>query len=448
MHFAPGVDPRILVDSTYKLRNTGTRPISSMQLRLPGRLFQIASNGAAWDGTSLAAQNSEVNPRETLLVLPQSWNAGQTHTLQLSAELTSPMAGSSGMRFSSDAFFLPSEGWVPELLPAPGLFGLGGVPPNQWRLSVTVPADFLVHASGGSTKGPRSHGETTFVFLQRAADRYPFVVAGRYRESALAAGSRKVFLWTRSLENSGALQQFADQLARAMQTYDATFGAPFSNSQPYWIVECPAVPGCFTTSESSYASFLGAEPGSVTSGLASLDTLLLDLTAGPPVFAAAAPGLAASWLGYGENPGYYDRQPPLTALPAFASALGKDAIAGPSSRVETIRRALRAIPRNASNAKTEDPTILRAKSFLFFYALQDRFGQEPFRRAINHVLSARRGRGFKLDDLIAAFDEETHEDTAAFVRLWIKHPGVPEDFRARYEDASASDAAIFKETSP
>ncbi|HYL62102.1 MAG TPA: hypothetical protein VE077_05720 [Candidatus Methylomirabilis sp.] len=446
VRFHPSPDSHILVDSAYKLRNVGTRPISSLPLRLPGRLFHLTSDRAAWDGVSLATQNSDANPRETVFALPQPWDIGQTHSFEFSSEFTSAEAGASGFRFSSDAFFLPSEGWVPELLPAAGLFGIGGVPPKQWRLSVTVPEDFLVHTSGRPRKSSRNGGEITSVSLQGAGDRYPFVVAGRYRESALSAGSRNVFLWTRSQENADSLRQFADDLARAMQTYDATFGSSFPAAQPFWIVECPVVPGCFAATESSYASFLGAERGTVTSDLASLDTLLLDFTGGPPRLAAAAPGLAASWLGYGQNPGFHGQQPPLTALPAFASALGGEAIAGPSARAENIRRALRVIPRRPG--KTEDPAVTRAKSLLFFYALQDRFGEPMFRQAINHVLTARRGRGFNLDDLIAAFDQETHQNTAEFVRLWMKHPGVPDDFRARYEDPSTSSAAISKETIP
>ena len=92
--------------------------------------------------------------------------------------------------------------------------------------------------------------------------------------------------------------------------------------------------------------------------------------------------------------------------------------------------------------------MLRAKSFLFFFALQDRYGREAFRHAIDHMLSARRGRGFDLDDLIAAFEEETHQNVAEFERLWMKHPGVPEEFRARYENDSASSTTTSKETMP
>jgi hypothetical protein len=450
VQFLPGPDPRIRVDSDYQLRNTGNQSLSSIELRLPwSRGFNVITAQAAWDGASLAGQNSPANPRNTLLALPQKWTVSGRHTLRLSAEFQSSAAGQAGFRFAADAFSLPSEGWAPQLLPSQGLFATGGVPPKEWKLVVRVPDGFLVHTSGGSKKTSRNGRESTIQSLQHPDDRYPFVVAGLYKETALDTGTgNKIFLWTRAQEDSARLQQSADALVRAVQAYDATFGARAQKSKPFWIVECPLLDGCFTAAESAYANLLSAEPGAVSSQLVSLDTLLIGVSGGAPKLAAAAPGLAASWLGYGQNPGFYEQQPPLSALPAFASALGEEAIEGPVSRTETIRRALRMIPKSAAARKTEDENVMRAKSFLFFYALQERYGQEVFRHAISHMLSARQGRGFDLDDLIAAFEQETHQNVAEFVRMWMKRPGVPEEFRARYEDSSAAIAITSKETMP
>jgi hypothetical protein len=450
VQFLTGPDPRIRVESDYQLRNIGTRPLSSLELRLPGRRsFHVAESHATWDGASLAEQRSFANPRDTSLALPQPWNVSERHTFRLSAEFQSPPAGSEGFSFAPDAFFLPSEGWAPELLPSQGPFATGGVPPKEWNLIVRVPNGFLVHTSGRSLKTSRNGKEITARSVQYPEDRYPFVVAGLYKETSPETGTgNKVILWTRAKEESPPLRQSADALVRAIQAYDATFGTRNQKPRPFWIVECPLAAGCFTAAESSYANLLSAEPRAVSSELASLDTVLINFAGGAPKLAAAAPALAASWLGYGQNPGFYEQQPPLSALPAFASALGQEAIEGPSSRTETIRRALRMIPRSAGARKTEDENVLRAKSFLFFYALEERYGRDAFRHAINHVLSARHGRGFNLDDLIAAFEEETHQNVAEFVRLWMKRPGVPDEFRARYENASASIAITSKETMP
>jgi hypothetical protein len=447
--FEPAPNPTIHIDSQYHLRNTGTRPLSSLEVRLPGRRrFHLAESHASWDNTALHEQISPDNPRNTLLTLSNRWNTHELHTLHLLADFQNPAPGNSGFSFASDAFFLPSEGWAPELLPALGLFGIGGIPPKQWRLSVTVPTGFLVHTSGRTTKTSRSGRETTVLSVQRPEDHYPFVVAGLYKETSLNTGKEKVSLWARAQEDAERLHQSADALARTIQAYNATFGTRVQNGQPLWLVECPVLVGCFSTQESSYAEFLGAQPGAVSAELASQDTLMMDFTGGAPKLAAAAPSLAASWLGYGQNPAFYEQQPPLSALPAFASALGQEAIEGSSARTETIRRALRIIPKSAAVHKAEDADVLRAKSFLFFYGLQDRYGQEAFRRAINHMLTARQGRGFNLDDLISAFEQETNQNVAEFVRLWMKHPGVPEEFRARYEAASASITITSKETMP
>jgi hypothetical protein len=93
---------------------------------------------------------------------------------------------------------LPSAGWAPELLPSKGLFPTGGTPPNQWRLVVRVPDGFLVHTSGRSSKTSRKGRDITVLAVQRPEDRYPFVVAGRYKETRLDVGAEKVFLWTRA----------------------------------------------------------------------------------------------------------------------------------------------------------------------------------------------------------------------------------------------------------
>lgn len=449
VQFDASPNPKIRVDSDFQLRNTGNQPLSSLEVRLSGRRrFRIARSEAIWDGASLSEENVPSIPRNTLLSLPRTWDVGERHTLHLYSEFQTPAADEPGYSFSSDAFFLPSEGWAPELLPSAGLFATGGVPPDKWLLQVRVPDGFLVHTSGRSVKTSRHGPELTIQSVQRPDDHYPFVVAGRYKQTILDTAAGKVLLWTRTEEEVSRLNQSADALVLAIRAYNATFGTRAPKGLPLWIVECPVVAGCFTASASSYAKLLSAQSGAVSSELASADTLMIDLSGGAPKLAAAAPGLAASWLGYGQNPAFYEQEPPLSALPAFASALGEEAIEGPSFRAETIRRALRMIPKSPGGRKKEDEPVLRAKSFLFFFGLQDRYGRDAFRRAIDHMLSARQGRGFNLNDLIAAFEEETHQNVAEFERLWMKHPGVPEEFRARYEDASAASTTTSKETMP
>lgn len=448
VHFEPE-PPRIRVNSVYRLRNSGNQPISAFYLRMPARrAFHVESAQAAWDDASLPLQVSPDNPRDTLLELNAPWKISGRHRLRLSADFFPPANGETAFSFTSDAFFLPSEGWAPELLPARGLFATGGVAPGKWRFTVEVPSGFLVHTSGHAPKTYRHGGEISVQSEQGSDDRYPFVVAGRYVETQFSSGNEKIILWTRAKGDATGLRSSADALARATSAFDNTFGTRASNAQGLWIVECPVVVGCFSAARSSYAPLLGAELGEERSQLASLDTLMMDFSSGSSNFSAAAPALAATWLGYGQNPAFYEQQMPLAALPAFAASLAEEAVAGPSAREETIRRGLLQIPEDSAAGNTGNDAALRAKGFLFFYALQDQYGQDVFRRAISRMLSARRGRGFNLDDLIAAFEGESHQNVAAFVRLWIKHPGIPADFRARYQNSALARELGSKETVP
>jgi hypothetical protein len=451
VQFVPAPEPRIRIEAEYVLKNTGNRPLSELELRLPGRRrFHFDEPRATWDATAITTGISTDNSRNALIALPQPWTMSARHTLHLSVEYSPAAAGEGALSFSGDAFFLPAEGWSPELLPARGLFATGGVPPKKWEMTVRVPEGFLVHTSGQPAKSSRRGGELMVRASQRAHDSYPFVVAGRYISSQIGTGKEKFFLWTRKAPDAAGLRGMSDALVRTMEAYDSAFGVRSKDSFTTWIVECPVAAGCFTNLSASAAELLGDdEKEPISAETVSLDTMMVDLSGGmPKLVVAAAPSLAASWLGYAQNPGFYEQKPPLSALPVFAASIGREAAEGPDSRAETIRRALQLIPEKAAARRPEDAIVVRAKSLLFFYALQDRYGREVFRRAISHMLYARRERGFELSDLIAAFDQETRQSAAEFVRLWMKRPGVPDEFRARYKETAAATAQSEKETAP
>jgi hypothetical protein len=440
--FVPAPEPRIRIESEYRLKNTGNQPLNELELRLPGRRrFHFDEPRASWDATPLTTGVSAENPRNALITLPQPWSKSAHHTLHLSVEYLPPAEGETALSFSADAFFLPAEGWSPELLPARGLFATGGVPPKKWEMSVSVPEGFLVHTSGQQTKTSRRNGEAVVRAEQGSNDHYPFVIAGRYTSSQIGGGKERIYLWTRKTPDAARLRELSEALLRTTKAYDEVFGTRAEEPSATWIVECPIAMGCFTLPTRTTAVLLGEKEGEPTSAeMVSQDAMMVDLgsDASKVAAAAAAPLLAASWLGYGQNPGFFEQEPPLSVLPAFAASIGREATEGTDTRGETIRRALQLIPEKAAGHGPEDPAVVRAKSFLFFYALQDRYGREAFRKAISHMLYARRGRGFELSDLIAAFDQETHQGTAEFVRIWIKRPGVPEEFRARYRETAAN----------
>ena len=451
VRFVAQPEPRIELAADYYMRNTGTRPLNDLTLRLPGRRrFQYQNPNASWDSVRVAIRLSPEDPRETVVVFPQVWIRGARHNLHLSVEYSPPAAEEATLSFTKDAFFLPATGWSPELLPPNGLFPTGGVPPKKWNLRVSVPEGFQIRTSGVQKKNARRSGERVVLAEQGKNEPYPFVIAGRYHTAEVGRGNERVHLWTKEPQDSAKLGDVSDALARIIAAYDAVLGERSKGSSQIWIVECPVAAGCFTNLNPLRARLLGENererPGAE---MISQDTMVVDLSEGAPrLVASAAPSLAASWLGYAQNPAFFDQRPPLTMLPAFAAAVGHDAAEGGESRGDTIRRALLLVPRGERLQAADDPRALTVKSFLFFYALQDRYGKETFRKATRRMLHARQERGFDLDDLIAAFEEETRENVAEFVRMWMKHPGVPEEFRARYEFTTAATGSSTKEKKP
>jgi len=440
VRFVGSAEPRIRIEADYLLKNTGTQPLQELELRLPGRRrFHYENPGARWDASTVALQASAENPRNTTIALPEPWSISGRHALHLSVEYVPAAGEETPLSFSRDAFFLPAEGWSPELLPVHGVFASGGVPPKKWNFLVAVPEGFQVHTSGARKKSERKSGEIMVLAQQGAKDLYPFVIAGRYSATDIGKGKEKMHLWTSKPQEPAGLKEASEALTRVAAGYDAAFGERGKESEQSWIVECPVLAGCFTNLTPATARLLEEEKERTTAEMISPDTMVVDMSEGIPSLAASvAPSLATSWLGYGQNPGYFEQGAPLSLLPAFAAATGREAAAGADTRAETIRRALQLIPEKNEPRQPESLAALRAKSFLFFYALQDQYGREVFRNAIHHVLYARQGRGFELSDLIAAFEEETHANVAEFVRRWMKVPGVPAEFRTKYEEKTAA----------
>jgi len=435
------------VEAEYTLKNSGTQPLPVLKVRLPGRRFHVSNLSVTWDGTNMAPVPSPNNPRNSQIEFGRPWAMTTRHTLRIVFEIAQAADPQKGWTFAPDAFFLPQGGWSPELIPSRGVAGYGGVPPEKWELTASVPPDFRVHASGERGKVSRKKDSLFLRFQQSSSDLSPFIVAGRYAESSLGNGDRKIHLWTRSAPDSKALADASSSLARELDVYDTVFGARGRQPSPIWIAECPVPAGCIARSDAPFLEFFGEQFGGSNAEMISFNTAVVDIgEESSHIAAIVGPSLAASWLGSGRNPGFYEQQPPMSALPLFAAALGREAVIGPSARVDMIRRALAQVPQKPQRkGAEEDPGVLRAKSFLFFYALRDRYGADVFGRAVRHMLSARRGEGFELADFISAFEQETHANIAEQVRLWMKHPGVPQEFRDRYGEASAATTPTSEE---
>jgi hypothetical protein len=294
VQFVSAAQPVIRIEGVYQLKNTGNQPLTSLELRLPGRRrFHFSDPIAQWDKAALNFTASPDNPRNVLVTFPQPWTVSSQHTLRLSVEYQRAGSNETALSFTPDAFFLPAQGWSPELLPARGVFATGGVPPNSWNLILRIPGNFMVHTSGRFNKQlakiSRTSSERTIRVTQTSKDGYPFIIAGRYIATPLTAGHENVSLWTHSPQNPEALRPPSEALVRAIQVYDSTFGTRPQNPRQLWVVECPEVAGCFTSATSNFARLTSQENEKTSAEMASQDTAMVDLTGGAPEIAAAAP---------------------------------------------------------------------------------------------------------------------------------------------------------------
>jgi aminopeptidase N len=139
-------------------------------------------------------------------------------------------------------------------------------------------------------------------------------------------------------------------------------------------------------------------------------------------------------------------------LGMFAVALAAEARGGQDARRLEIVRLLADYDR--ARVPGDDGSLLRSpaestpqqraadalKAALFLAALDDLAGQDNFETAVRRLQDAMAGRGLSLslDDLRSALESTAGTAMADVFRLWLNRPGIPDDFRARYSQASAA----------
>ncbi len=453
IRFRPSSEAPVSIEAHYRLVNTGNQPLASLDIRPPeSSLLHLISPSVQWDGQPISVDHREDPAGDALhLDFAQPWPVKQSHTLTVKYEIAQGAANTSQLDFVSDSFYLPPGDAVPSLFPPKGTFSSGGAPPKRWILTVRVPQDFLVHATGRAKHQKKENAELRAEFEQRPGDLVPFVVAGRYHVWEYRDSREPVIFWKKTPPQPSELEPFARDVARLIQTYDSLFGPRANHPLPVWIADNPIPIKPFPAVNATM--FLHG----VTTAQPPPDFGFIPLSeSGEPIWneettrRLIGESLARTWLGLalgapGETPAY-----PIRVLPTYAFFIADEAAKGPSARKNTIRRALAeyddALRFLKEHGTPEKPQSKRPafeeeadKDVLFFFALEDQFGRDHLHAALRHMVQARRGRGHDLDDLIAALEAETRKPVAPLVRLWLKHPGVPEEFRARY--AAPADTA-------
>jgi hypothetical protein len=438
VRFVPGNRPHLAVRADYRLANIGNAPLHFIPLTLPAEKdFGLANLGAKIDGNAVAPEHpSGEAPTDWRIPLAASWQRKQKINLTLSYDLASETPTDSRIFVAANTFYLNDSGWFPALRGFKALLSPGVTRPNPSDLRVQVPADFRVTASGRLRATKKQNGETEYRFRIHQADFDPYVLAGQYNEQR-ASSANTVFWSEQTLAN---WQPPGDAVARISELYAHLFGPlPRNNATIYVLHAADNI----ALSDSAKSS---DPPPTVVFTTESL---------GSPQFAAAFPSfadkksLAGTWFFHVVTPRPQAR---LLAdgLRSYAAELADQQQANRVSRTAEISSALANFDRAAEEAVEKpvrslipaDPIAVRriaqSKIILFLFALEDQCGAENVRRSIFDMVYALRGQEYGYSDFRAALEQRSHRNLANFFRTWLSQPGIPPDFRARYENAGAN----------
>jgi hypothetical protein len=73
------------------------------------------------------------------------------------------------------------------------------------------------------------------------------------------------------------------------------------------------------------------------------------------------------------------------------------------------------------------------KAALFFVMLEDLCGRSTLSAALQSIVASRAWEEAGFEELRAAVETVSKRDLAETFRIWLNRPGIPDDFRSRYE---------------
>jgi hypothetical protein len=404
------------------------------------------------DGREFLPQETEAVEAPSIQIpFDPPWSSKQARDLAIEYALEPPAPGNALIALSENSAHLRDYGWFPELLPPGGLFAKGGHRPRKARLTVRVPDRFRVLASGrgrgvtrqaGEALYRTAQGEAEYVFEWRREDPEPFLVAGRYSETRAETPEGTVVFWTFAPMESSAAKAAAAAIAGSFRSYEKFFGPLPGRQGPLWIVETPArlASHTRTTAGGESPAGIGFPAGAL------LNERALALGVSSDAFLDLVEHeLAHAWFGQAlaARP---EAEVLLTeALSEYAVLVADEARGGDAARRRRAALLLRWYHQAHENAadkplialEPNDPWEQRvfgySKGALFFVALEDECGKDALRRGLARMVRALHGERAGLHELRAAIEDEGGRNLADFFRAWLNHPGIPPDFRTRYE---------------
>jgi hypothetical protein len=442
-----GASPgRIHIHVVDELENDGDRPLRSLEVRLPeGPVFGEQNLRVLIEGAEVSPQHSsEMDLRMMRAPFDPPWKRNEKRKVVTEWDLLPESSARGTIVASPDGFFIADETALPLWQTPNGIFARGGADPDKELLTVFAPADFRILAPGKSLKRTANGNQVAQRFLINPENDFlTYVVAGRYQEKVIPSRQGDVQFWTFRPMDSPAAQTAAARLSSSMKTFAEFFGPASKRKGAVRIVEAPAeLPAAFgALGDPGGASFPeGAllDPRAFQQGLVS-----------DPVLQLAEYELARTWFGWRVRPRpeaqiLMGRGMGLFGLVIAAEGRGQDQrrsmVASLMDRYDEARAAapdkrLMEPPAGYSRAERIS-TGYRAA--LFFVALEDVCGHDNLRAAVREIIHDRAGSDTGYEELLAATESASEKDLAEMFRTWLVQPGIPDDFRARYQKASSA----------
>jgi hypothetical protein len=435
---APG---RIHFHVVDELENAGDRPLRSLEVRLPeGRVFGEQNLRVVIEGTEVSPQqSSQADVRMMRAPFDPPWQQNEKRKVVTEWDLVPESSARGTIVASPDGFFIADETALPLWQTPNGIFARGGTEPAKELLTVLAPPDFHVLAPGKALKRtPDGNYFAQRFLINPENDFIPYVVAGRYQEKVIPSRQGEVQFWTFHPLDSAAAQTAAERISSSMKTLTDFFGPSSAGKTQLRIAEAPAVlPAEFGPSLDpggvSFPEGVLLDPRAFQQGLASESILQL-----------AEYELARTWFGWRVRPRpeaqiLMGRGVGLFGLVIAAEGRGPDErramIASLIGRYDEARAAApdRRLMEPPAGYSRAERISTGYRAALFIVALEDSCGHGNLRTAFRDIIHDRAGSDTGYEELLAATESASGKDLAEMFRVWLIQPGIPDDFRARYQ---------------
>jgi hypothetical protein len=396
------------------------------------------------EGAEVSAQHSsETDVRMMRAPFDPPWKQEETRKIVTEWDLLPESSLRGTIVASRDGFFVADEAAFPLWQTPNGIFAKGGANPDKELLTVFSPPDFRVLAPGKPLKRTADGNYVAQRFLiDPNSDYLPYVVAGRYQEEVIPSRRGEVQFWTFQPMDGPASQAVAQRLSSSMKALTEYFGPTFRGKAAIRIAEAPVeLPAEFEApgdpGGASFPNGVLLDPRAFQQGMASEAVMQL-----------AEYELARTWFGWRVRP-----RPDGQILMGRGVGLFGLVVAAESRAQGERRRMIASLMDryDAARAIAPDKRLMEPpagysrseristgyRAALFFAALEDLCGQDNLRAAFRAIVRARAGSDSGYEDLRAAAESASGKDLAEMFRTWLVQPGIPGDFRARYQKTSS-----------